>query len=266
MADYPALGRNLLVDPQGRRVFSVSGKMMRGTVSPNDPDEANTHVILVDALENPLAVARGVSAAATRILAVGGRAEATTPIAVTDDQMVGLFLDLLGQLAVRPKDATGADLFPAAAALADDAANPTLTKIASYLMGFDGTTWDRLRGDAANGLDVDVTRLPNTGIFAGCSVFDAGSATGSGGLVGATTGLRLMGYSVAEDAGSPATASFKLRNGTTAGGDMRVYEKLAASQSKTVWFGPEGLACGAGIFLERVSGTTHVLCYHKTVS
>lgn len=29
------------------------------------------------------------------------------------------------------------------------------------LYGFNGTTWDRIRGDITNGLDVDVTRLPN---------------------------------------------------------------------------------------------------------
>lgn len=30
----------------------------------------------------------------------------------------------------------------------------------SFLMGYNGTTWDRLRSDTTNGLDVDVTRLP----------------------------------------------------------------------------------------------------------
>lgn len=30
----------------------------------------------------------------------------------------------------------------------------------AFLFGFNGATWDRLRSDIANGLDVDVTRLP----------------------------------------------------------------------------------------------------------
>lgn len=30
----------------------------------------------------------------------------------------------------------------------------------SFLMGYNGSTWDRLRSDTTNGLDVDVTRLP----------------------------------------------------------------------------------------------------------
>lgn len=34
---------------------------------------------------------------------------------------------------------------------------------ASGVMGFDGTAYDRIRGDSANGLDVDVTRMPAAG-------------------------------------------------------------------------------------------------------
>jgi hypothetical protein len=51
---------------------------------------------------------------------------------------------------------------PAAAVLADAAANPTLTGIGSYLIGYNGTTWDRLRSTTANGLAVDVTRVTGT--------------------------------------------------------------------------------------------------------
>lgn len=49
---------------------------------------------------------------------------------------------------------------PAAAALADAAGNPTTPLVGDCLMVFNGTTWDRARGDTTNGLDVDVTRLP----------------------------------------------------------------------------------------------------------
>lgn len=50
----------------------------------------------------------------------------------------------------------------AVAALADATANPTITNIASYLFGYNGTTWDRLRSTTANGLAVDVTRVTGT--------------------------------------------------------------------------------------------------------
>lgn len=50
---------------------------------------------------------------------------------------------------------------PAAAALADATANPTTPLVGAALELFNGTTWDRVRGDTTNGVDVDVTRLPS---------------------------------------------------------------------------------------------------------
>lgn len=47
--------------------------------------------------------------------------------------------------------------FPAAAALADATANPTTTLVGSYLFGYNGTTWDRLRSTIAGGLLVDIS-------------------------------------------------------------------------------------------------------------
>lgn len=48
---------------------------------------------------------------------------------------------------------------PAASALTDAFSNPTTTLLGANLLGFNGTTWDRLRSDITNGLDVDVTRV-----------------------------------------------------------------------------------------------------------
>lgn len=48
------------------------------------------------------------------------------------------------------------DELPAAAALTDDFANPTTTQIASMAMVWDGTTWDRAPGNAADGLLVNL--------------------------------------------------------------------------------------------------------------
>jgi hypothetical protein len=44
----------------------------------------------------------------------------------------------------------------AAAAMADATANPTITQIAGYTMGFNGTTWDRVRTANTGRLQVDV--------------------------------------------------------------------------------------------------------------
>lgn len=68
---------------------------------------------------------------------------------------------------VVPPPATSATVtvdteFPAAAALADNTANPTTTLVGAMVHALDGTTWDRVTGDSSNGLDVDVTRVSGT--------------------------------------------------------------------------------------------------------
>lgn len=53
----------------------------------------------------------------------------------------------------------------------------------SFLMGYNGTTWDRVRGDTTNGLDVDVTRIiPGTTATALGKAEDAGHSTGDTGV------------------------------------------------------------------------------------
>jgi hypothetical protein len=49
-------------------------------------------------------------------------------------------------------------------------------EVMAYQGVFNGTTWDRARGDTANGMDVDVTRVPTDPFGANA---DAASATGS---------------------------------------------------------------------------------------
>lgn len=67
---------------------------------------------------------------------------------------------------------------PVAAALADGASPVTLT-FGSATFVYNGTNWSMLRGDAANGADVDVTRLP-TGSLAGATAKTADYDTGAG--------------------------------------------------------------------------------------
>jgi hypothetical protein len=61
---------------------------------------------------------------------------------------------------------TGTEILPAPAALADATSNPTTTGVASYLMGWNGTTWDRMRGvsdPCATGTKVFVAINQTTG-------------------------------------------------------------------------------------------------------
>lgn len=71
----------------------------------------------------------------------------------------------------------------AAAALADAAANPTTATLGAAMLLFNGTTFDRARGDITNGLDVDVTRIiPGTTATALGKAEDAAHTTGDTGV------------------------------------------------------------------------------------
>jgi hypothetical protein len=68
--------------------------------------------------------------------------------------------DVAGVHYPRAKIDVGADGASApwvAAALTDDAANPTIPGVAAYLLVWDGTTWDRARGSSGGGIHVDAS-------------------------------------------------------------------------------------------------------------
>lgn len=84
----------------------------------------------------------------------------------------------------------------AAAALADATANPTVTSVGSYLLGYNGTTWDRVRTANTGRLQVDV-------------VTGGGSSTPTTPTVAYVTSASLAaGASVALD--TPEAAAMKL--------------------------------------------------------
>jgi hypothetical protein len=56
---------------------------------------------------------------------------------------------------------SGSEQLQESVALGDGTSNPTLPSWGVFMQLFNGTTWDRVRGDTTNGLDVDVTRLPS---------------------------------------------------------------------------------------------------------
>lgn len=82
------------------------------------------------------------------------------------------------------------------------------------------------------------------------------AATGDEAGVAATTGLRLMGYSVRETAAGVATLN--IQHGAASATPIMAAENLAAAGSVVRWFGPQGLPCGSGIWIERLTGTTQV--------
>lgn len=131
---------------------------------------------------------------------------------------------------------------PAAAALADATANPTVPLVGAALEIFNGTTWDRVRGDTTNGIDVDVTRLPalaagtnNIGDVDVLSVIPGTGATALGKAEDAahTTGDTGV-YALAVRDDSPAAHS-----GTD--GD---YESLHVNAEGGLWTSPTPSASG----------------------
>src|SRR3990167_9492324 len=120
---------------------------------------------------------------------------ASVPVVVASDQ---------SSLAVAVDETSfGADELPAAAALADNTANPTTTLIGSLLHAFDGTTWDRVTnggGTEATALRVTVAN-DSTGLL---SVDDNGGAltvdwAGTAQPIGAGTEAAALRVTLATD-------------------------------------------------------------------
>lgn len=82
------------------------------------------------------------------------------------------------------------------------------------------------------------------------------AATGDEAGLAAATGLRLMGYSVRETAAGAATLN--IEHGTANSSPIMAAINLAAAGSVAQWFGPQGLPCDGGIWIERLTGTTQV--------
>jgi hypothetical protein len=82
------------------------------------------------------------------------------------------------------------------------------------------------------------------------------AGTGDEAGIAAAAGLRLMGYSVRETAGSAATLN--LCHGTD-GTTVMAPINLASAGSDAQWFGPQGLPCDSGVWVERLTGTSQVI-------
>lgn len=81
--------------------------------------------------------------------------------------------------------------------------------------------------------------------------------------VAADPGLRLMGWSARESAGTPAAAAFTIKNGATGnGGTAIVPVNLSASESAGDWYRPAGVDAATGLSLDVTAGTVDVYLYY----
>lgn len=94
-------------------------------------------------------------------------------------------------------------------ASSDGFANPTAPVANSFIHGYNGSTWDRLRTDTTNGLDVDVTRV------AGSVSMDIRAVSGSNIKLGSTTSAASFPVVIASD---QAVVSTRNDSGVTISG------------------------------------------------
>lgn len=115
------------------------------------------------------------------VLALSGQALAQWFITPAGDSMID---DTNNSVNVSVVSGTVSVSLGTNAALADNTANPTTSQIAAFVMGFDGTTWDRVTA-TASALDVNVKSI-TSGVGIGVDTDDASVAGAQ-----ATAGLML---------------------------------------------------------------------------
>jgi hypothetical protein len=150
--------------------------------------------------------------------------------------------------------------------------NGRLQRVAQRLTTLFGSLGDTADASVAAGatgsLQAKMRRLSNDigQMLAACTVTREASGTGDHQTIGATAGLRLMKITAKEDAGTPGLAEFIFRDGTSTAGTAIYFCKLGSSESVRDDFGPDGLPCPNGLFLDRVSGTTDITVFTKVIS
>lgn len=98
----------------------------------------------------------------------------------------------------------------------------------------------------------------------GATPVELASGTGDAQAIAAAAGLRLFGFSVRENAGGAATAI--LYHGTANTDPPIAFLSLASGAVQIQWFGDKGIAIPNGLFVDRLSGTTHFSFWKGVVS
>lgn len=134
-----------------------------------------------------------------------------------------------------------------------------------------GTFWQATQ-PVSGSVAVTGTVTANAGTNTSTAALAAATATDAGdeaatdeAIAGAAANTRLIGFSARETTGT-AGAVFNIRAGTSNAGALLVTVSLGVSESAREWYGPDGIAAAAGVWLERVSGQVSVVGYYKVAS
>lgn len=173
-----------LTDGTDTALVSASGELSVSVAAFPDNEPFNLNQLGGTALAVPFDVDSGagtqnVAGVSIRKAASGGSVEygtSTDPLRIDPTGTTTQPISIAATVTVDSE-------LPAAAALADGAANPTTPLVGSAALLFNGTTWDRARGDTTNGLDTDVTRvIPGTTATALGKAEDAAHASADTGV------------------------------------------------------------------------------------
>lgn len=191
---------NLVDDASGKRVPVKVGDALPA----GDSNIGNVDIVTVPA---PLSTAGG-----------GTEATALRVTIATDSTGVVSIDDNGGSLTV---DGTVDTELPAAAALADNTANPTVPGVGAYLMGFDGTTWDRIQtGGAATGaLKVDGSAVTQPVSVAGTVTVGAHAVTNAGTFAVQESGAALTALQLIDDAVATTASAIPAKGVAVSGTD-----------------------------------------------
>lgn len=109
----------------------------------------------------------------------------------------------------------------AAAALADNTANPTVTSVGSFPHWFDGSTWDRARGDSTDGLLVNLGANNDVAVTSSALPTGAATSANQATIIGHIDGVEGILTTIDADTGNISTKIDTLA-GTVSGTEIQV--------------------------------------------
>ena len=164
-------------------------KLIHGADGTNDGDVSTANPFPVELTDNNNSVVADITAILADTAAMDTNL-ATLAGAVSGTEMQ---VDVLTMPSV-----TVDSEFPAAAAITDNFANPTTTSVMAMGMAWDGSAWDRIKGDSTDGLlvnlgtnnDVTLATLPDT------AASDLASMSADLGTIDTDTGNIAAGFAI----------------------------------------------------------------------
>jgi hypothetical protein len=175
----------------GGETMTLAGAIRQDTIASSTSTDGDYANLKVDSVGR-LYTGTDIKTVAGTAITLGQKAMAASlPVVIASDQgavpVSGTFWQSTQPVSIAATVTVDSEL-PTAASLADATANPTVPGVGGFLMGFNGTTWDRIRTANTGRLQVDVvsgasaaspSELPSG--YNMIDVYGSTSATAAGG-------------------------------------------------------------------------------------